>query len=155
MSTPAYSQSTLARTLGLGDAVAIGVGAVVGAGIFVVTGVAAGIAGPAFLVSLAIAGVAAACNALSSAQLAAEYPQAGGTYEYGYRVLHPWAGFAAGWMFLASKAAAAGTVGLGLGAYLAVLAPGVPARAVAVGAVAVFTALNAWGVRKSATAKQG
>ena len=152
MSTPAYSQSTLARTLGLADAVAIGIGAVVGAGIFVVTGVAAGIAGPAFLVSLAIAGVAAACNALSSAQLAAEYPQAGGTYEYGYRVLHPWAGFAAGWMFLASKAAAAGTVGLGLGAYLAVLAPGVPARGVAVGAVAVFTALNAWGVRKSATA---
>lgn len=152
MPTPASPQSTLARTLGLADAVAIGIGAVVGAGIFVVTGVAAGIAGPAFLVSLAIAGVAAACNALSSAQLAAEYPQAGGTYEYGYRVLHPWAGFAAGWLFLASKAAAAGTVGLGLGAYLGVLAPGVPARGVAVGAVIVFTALNTWGVRKSSAA---
>ncbi|HEX8361157.1 MAG TPA: amino acid permease, partial [Longimicrobium sp.] len=86
------------------------------------------------------------------AQLAAEFPQAGGAYEYGHRVLHPWAGFAAGWLFLASKTAAAGTVGLGLGAYLAVLAPGVPARGVAVGAVAVFTALNAWGVRKSAKA---
>lgn len=153
MPTPSGAQSaTLQRTLGLADAVAIGIGAVVGAGIFVVTGVAAGVAGPAFLLALAIAGVAAACNALSSAQLAAEYPQAGGTYEYGYRVLHPWAGFAAGWLFLASKTAAAGTVGLGLGAYLAVLAPGVPARAVAVGAVAVFTALNAWGVRKSSAA---
>jgi APA family basic amino acid/polyamine antiporter len=152
MSTPASPQSTLARTLGLADAVAIGIGAVVGAGIFVVTGVAAGVAGPAFLVSLAIAGVAAACNALSSAQLAAEYPQAGGTYEYGYRVLHPWAGFAAGWLFLTSKTAAAGTVGLGLGAYLGVLAPGVPARGVAVAAVVVFTALNAWGVKKSSTA---
>ena len=38
----------------------------------------------------------------------------GGTYEYGYRVLNPWAGFAAGWMFLASKISAAGTVALGL-----------------------------------------
>ncbi|CAA9331239.1 MAG: hypothetical protein AVDCRST_MAG68-2514, partial [uncultured Gemmatimonadetes bacterium] len=114
MPAPSAAQSaTLQRTLGLADAVAIGVGAVVGAGIFVVTGVAAGASGPAFLLALAIAGVAAACNALSSAQLAAEYPQAGGTYEYGYRVLHPWAGFAAGWLFLASKTAAAGTVGLG------------------------------------------
>ena len=43
--------------------------------------------------------MAATCNALSSAELAAEYPQSGGTYEYGYRVLDPWAGFAAGWMF--------------------------------------------------------
>ena len=151
---PTAQSAPLQRTLGLADAVAIGVGAVVGAGIFVVTGVAAGVAGPAFLVALAIAGVAAACNALSSAQLAAEFPQAGGTYEYGYRVLHPRAGFAAGWLFLASKTAAAGTVGLGLGAYLAVLAPGVPARAVAVGAIALFTALNAWGVRRSAAANR-
>ena len=67
----------------------------------------AGIAGPAFLVGLALAAVAATCNALSSAELAAEYPQSGGTYEYGYRVLSPWAGFAAGWMFVVSKIAAA------------------------------------------------
>ncbi|HYW05833.1 MAG TPA: amino acid permease [Longimicrobium sp.] len=143
--------ATLRRTLGLADAVAIGMGAVVGAGIFVVIGMAAGMAGPALLPALTIAGVAATCNALSSAQLAAEYPQAGGTYEYGYRVLGPWAGFAAGWMFLVSKATAAGTVALGLAAYLAVLAPGLPARGVAVGGVVVFTALNAWGVRRSAT----
>ena len=49
--------------------------------------------------------------------LAAVYPQSGGTYEYGYRVLHPWLGFAAGWMFLASKLAAAGTVALGFAHY--------------------------------------
>jgi len=151
MQTP-DDPATLRRTLGLADAVAVGMGAVVGAGIFVVLGVAAGVAGPALLPALAIAGVAATCNALSSAQLAAEYPQAGGTYEYGYRVLNPWAGFAAGWMFLVSKATAAGTVALGMGAYLAVLAPGIPARGVAVGGVVVFTALNALGVRRSARA---
>lgn len=139
----------LRRTLGLGDAVGIGFGAIVGAGIFVVTGIAAGVAGPALLLALPLAGVAAACNALSSAQLAASYPQAGGTYEYGYRVLHPWAGFAAGWMFLASKTAAAGTVGLGLAAYLARVAPALPGRAVALAAIVVFTAVNALGVRKS------
>jgi basic amino acid/polyamine antiporter, APA family len=139
----------LRRDLGLLDAVGIGFGAIVGAGIFVVTGVAAGIAGPAFLVGLLIAGLAATANALSSAQLAAEYPQSGGTYEYGYQVLTPWAGFTAGWLFLASKIAAAGTVGLGLGGYLAALVPGLSPRWVAVAAILLFTALNYVGIRRS------
>jgi amino acid transporter len=73
------------------------------------------------------AGIAATCNALSSAQLAAEFPQSGGTYEYGYRVLNPWAGYVAGWMFLASKISAAGAVALGLAA--AVGADGLAATA--------------------------
>ena len=97
--------SRLRRDLTLTDAVGVGLGAIIGAGIFVVTGVAAGVAGPAFLVGLLIAGLAASCNALSSAELAAKYPQSGGTYEYGYQLLHPMFGFTAGWMFLVSKLA--------------------------------------------------
>jgi basic amino acid/polyamine antiporter, APA family len=143
---------TLRRDLGLIDAIAIGFGAIIGAGIFVVTGVAAGIAGPALLAGLFIAGIAAAANALSSAQLAALYPQSGGTYEYGYRVLNEWAGFAAGWMFMASKTAAAGTVALGLAGYLDALVPGLQPRVIAVGAIVVFTVLNYFGVRRSSTA---
>jgi APA family basic amino acid/polyamine antiporter len=142
----------LRRDLGLVDAVGVGFGAIIGAGIFVVTGVAAGIAGPAFLVGLFIAAIAATCNALSSAQLAAEYPQAGGTYEYGYRVLNPWAGFAAGWMFLASKIAAAGTVALGLAGYLDTLVPGVHPRVLAVVAILAFTGLNYLGIRRTSGA---
>jgi APA family basic amino acid/polyamine antiporter len=141
--------SGLRRELGLLDAVGVGFGAVVGAGIFVVTGVAAGVAGPAFLLGLLIAGVAATANGLSSAELAAKYPQSGGTYEYGYQVLNPWLGFTAGWMFLASKIAAAGTVALGLAGYLEMLVPGLNPRAVAVGAIIVFTAINYFGVRRS------
>jgi APA family basic amino acid/polyamine antiporter len=146
--TPGVTAS-LRRELGLLDAIGIGVGAIVGAGIFVVLGVAAGIAGPSLLVGLLIAGVAASANALSSAQLAAAYPFAGGTYEYGYRVIGPRSGFAAGWMFLAGKTAALGTVALGIGGYLSALVPGLPPRAVAVAAVAVFTVLNYRGMRRS------
>lgn len=146
------SAGGLRRALGLVDAVGIGVGAIVGAGIFVVTGVAAGVAGPAFLLGLLLAGAAAAANALSSAQLAAAYPRSGGTYEYGYRVLSPALGFAAGWLFLASKITAAGTVALGLAGYLEALLPGLPPRAAAVGAVVVFTALNYYGVQRSSRA---
>jgi APA family basic amino acid/polyamine antiporter len=139
----------LRRAIGLADAVGIGVGAIVGAGIFVVSGIAAGMAGPAVVLAILLAGIPATANALSSAQLAASFPQSGGTYEYGYRLLHPWLGYTAGWMFLASKSAAAGTVALGLAAYLDALAPGVPPRAAAVGAVVLFTILNAFGVQRT------
>lgn len=146
------SRTQLRRDLGLLDAVGIGFGAVIGAGIFVVTGIAAGIAGPAILLALIVAAIAATANGLSSAQLAAAYPYAGGTYEYGYEVLNPWAGFVAGWMFLASKIAAAGTVALGLGGYVQILLPELSPRIVAVAAVILFTAVNYFGIRKSSRA---
>ncbi len=142
------SHTELKRDLGLIDAVGVGLGAVIGAGIFVVTGVAAGQAGPAFLLGLLVAGFAATCNGLSSAQLAAVYPQAGGTYEYGYRLLNPWMGFAAGWMFLASKLAAGGVVALGFGTYLAALVPGVNPRIAGVVLVLVLMVANLLGIKK-------
>ncbi len=145
----------LRRELRLMDAVAVGLGAIIGAGIFVVTGVAAGVAGPAFLLGLLLAGIAATCNALSSAQLAATYPQAGGTYEYGYRVLHPWLGFAAGWMFLVSKLAAGGTVAVGFGSYFAQLLPGVPPKIAAVVATALLTIANLYGIKKAGRLNTG
>ena len=47
------------------------------------------IAGPPVLLALVIAGGVATCNGLSSAQLAANHPVSGGTYEYGHRWLSP------------------------------------------------------------------
>ena len=141
--------SDLRRDLRLVDAVGVGLGAIIGAGIFVVTGVAAGVAGPAFIIGLLIAGVAATCNALSSAELAATYPQSGGTYEYGYRLLHPIFGFSAGWMFLASKLAAGGTVALGFGGYFSQLFPAIPPRYAAIGAALLLTFSNLFGIKKA------
>lgn len=139
----------LSRRLGLLDAVGIGLGAVIGAGIFVVTGVAAGVAGPAFLLGLVIAGFAATCNGLSSAQLAAQYPKSGGTYEYGNQVLNSHWGFAAGWMFLLSKLSAGGVVSIGFGNYFALLVPGVHPKVAALGAVMLLMVANYLGVKKA------
>lgn len=149
MSSPDATDRGLKRDLGLVDAIGVGLGAIIGAGLFVVTGIAARVAGPAFLVALVLAGLAAACNALSSAQLAAAFPRSGGTYEYGTRVLGPRLGFAAGWLFLASKLAAAGTVALGFGAYLEAMVPGIPPRAAGVAAAIALTAANYFGIRKA------
>src|SRR5688500_12175264 len=132
------NKGELKRDLRLIDAIGIGLGAIIGAGIFVVTGVAAGVAGPSFLIGLVVAGVVATFNALSSAQLAATYPQSGGTYEYGYQVLHPSLGFAAGWVFLVSKLAAAGTVALGFAGYFTALFPVASERIIAVIAAVIL-----------------
>lgn len=139
----------LKRELNLIDAVGIGIGAVVGAGIFVISGLAAKVAGPSLLISLILAGIAASANGLSSAQLAAVFPKAGGTYEYGYRVISPEAGFMAGWMFLASKLAAGGVVALGFGRYLNQLFPAINPLWAAVGAVILLVAANLLGIQKA------
>lgn len=139
----------LRRELGLLEAVGVGLGAVIGAGIFVVTGVAARHAGPSLLVSLAIAGAAAACNAYSAAQLAIVFPRAGGAYEFGRRLIHPAAGFAAGWLFTISKIAAGGAVALGFGLYLHEAVPRIDERTGGVAAVLLLTGANLAGVRKS------
>lgn len=141
--------SELRRDLRLVDAVGVGLGAIIGAGIFVVTGVAAEVSGASFIVGLLIAGIAATCNALSSAELAAAYPQSGGTYEYGYRLLNPAFGFSAGWMFLASKLAAGGTVALGFGSYFSQIFPAIPARYAAIGAAVLLTFANLFGIKKA------
>lgn len=142
-------EATLKKVLYLKDAIAVGLGAIIGAGIFVVTGVAAGVAGPAFLVGLLIAGLVASFNALSSAQLAAVYPQSGGTYEYGYRLLNPALGFSAGWMFLLSKLSAAGIVAIGFGSYFHQLVPYFPPMVYSVAAIILLTLANLAGIRKA------
>ncbi len=139
----------LRRDLNLVAAIAIGLGAIIGAGIYVVTGVAAGVAGASFLIGLLLAGLVATFNALSSAQLAASYPISGGTYEYGYRLLHPSLGFAAGWMFLASKLAAGGTVALGFASYFHALVPGIQEKAAAAAAILLLALVNLVGVQKT------
>ncbi|MAY89203.1 MAG: amino acid permease [Pseudooceanicola sp.] len=142
-------ENKLLRVLTLKDAVGVGLGAIIGAGIFVVTGVAAGVSGPAFVVSLMIAGLIAAFNALSSAQLAAVYPQSGGTYEYGYRLLNPALGFSAGWMFLMSKLAAGGVVAIGFGSYFYQLVPLGSPLLISIVAVIFLTLANFFGIKKT------
>ncbi|MEO0474526.1 MAG: APC family permease [Planctomycetota bacterium] len=108
----------LKRELGVLHAVLLGLGSILGTGVFVSIGLAAGIAGPSVLIAIVLAALLALCNGLSSAQLAAAHPVAGGTYEYGYRFLSPKLGFTAGWMFLLAKSASAATAALGVGTYL-------------------------------------
>ena len=138
--------SRLARRLGTFDAVVIGLGSMIGAGVFAAFAPAARAAGNGLLVGLAIAAVVAYCNATSSAQLAAVYPESGGTYVYGRRRLGPFWGFLAGWGFVVGKLASCAAMAMTFGSYAA---PAY-ARPLGVGAVIAVTAVNYVGVKKTA-----
>ena len=139
--------SRLARRVGVGDAVVIGLGSMIGAGVFVAIGPAAGAAGSGLLVGLVIAACVAYCNATSSARLAARYPTSGGTYVYGRERLGPTWGYIAGWGFIVGKTASCAAMALTVGAYAAPTWQ----RPIALAAVAALTAVNHRGVHKTAT----
>jgi APA family basic amino acid/polyamine antiporter len=138
---------TLARRLGLGDAVFIGLGSMIGAGVFAVWAPAASAAGTGLLVGLLIAAVVAFGNATSSAQLAAVHPTSGGTYAYGRAELGPWWGFVAGWGFVIGKTASCAAMALTFAAYAA---PAGWERPVAILAVAALVTVNWFGVTRTA-----
>jgi APA family basic amino acid/polyamine antiporter len=145
--TSVTTAPTLARRLGLGDAVFIGLGSMIGAGVFAAYAPAARAAGTGLLVGLAVAAVVAYCNATSSAQLAAAYPRAGGTYLYGREVLGDWWGYLAGWGFMVGKTASCAAMALTFAAYAA---PAGWLKPVAAAVVVVVALVNCAGVTRTA-----
>jgi APA family basic amino acid/polyamine antiporter len=83
---------------------------------------------------------------MSSARLAARYPQSGGTYVYGRERLGKFWGYTAGWSFVVGKTASCAAMALTVGYY--VWPDG--AHGVAVAAVVGLTAVNYAGIQKSA-----
>lgn len=135
----------LRRSLGVGDAVVVGLSSMIGAGIFAALAPAARAAGAGLLIGLAAAGVIAYCNASSSARLAALYPASGGTYVYGRDRLGEFWGYLAGWGFVVGKTASCAAMALTVGTY----AWPAHAHIVAVMSVLALTLVNYLGVQKS------
>ena len=143
------------REIGLAGAILMGLGSIVGTGVFVSIGIAAGVAGSNVLPAIFFASLLAICNGLSSAQLAANHPVSGGTYEYGHRWLTPTLGFSAGWLFLCAKSASAATALLGLAGYLctatigAQYSGGVLLIVLALVVLAVLTTMTLVGIKRT------
>jgi len=141
------TSGALARSLGTADAVVIGLGSMIGAGVFTAFAPAAAAAGAGLLLGLGVAAVVAYCNAVASAQLAAQYPTSGGAYVYGRERLGPWWGFLAGWGFVIGKTASCAAMALTFAAYAA---PVGWQRPVAVAAVLGLAAVNYRGITRTA-----
>ncbi len=139
----------LARRLGTGDAIILGLGSMIGAGVFAVFAPAAQAAGFGLLAGLAVAAAVAYANAAASAQLAAAHPTSGGTYIYGRERLGEWWGFTAGWAFLVGKTASCAAMALTFATYL-LPAAGWSQRLLALAAVAALAAVNYRGITGTA-----
>jgi APA family basic amino acid/polyamine antiporter len=117
-----------------------------GAGVFSDMWVDVLAAGRWYLLAVALAGGVALANALSTAQLAARYPVAGGAYTYGRAQLGPLPGHLAGAAFVVGKTVSVAVGALVLGAYVL---PG-HSQGIASAAIVAAWALNARGITKTA-----
>ena len=90
------------RGLGTGSAMALTIANMVGVGAFTTSGFAlATLGGPGpVLAAWLVGGAIALCGALSYAALGRALPESGGEYLYLSRLVHPVAGFLAGWVSL-------------------------------------------------------
>lgn len=113
------SEKGLKRTLGAGNLVALGIGAIIGAGLFSITGgAAAANAGPAITISFVVAALGCAFAGLCYAEFASMIPVAGSAYTYSYATLGELIAWIIGWDLVLEYALGAATVSISWSRYL-------------------------------------
>lgn len=113
------TEKGLKRTLGAGNLIALGIGAIIGAGLFVRTAAAAGqAAGPGVTMSFVIAAIGCAFAGLCYAEFAAMIPIAGSAYAYSYVTMGEIVAWIIGWALVMEYALGAATVSIAWSEYL-------------------------------------
>ena len=119
LSQAADSEKGLKRTLGAGNLIALGIGAIIGAGLFVRTAAAAGqAAGPAVTLSFIVAAIGCAFAGLCYAEFASMIPIAGSAYAYSYVTMGELIAWIIGWALIMEYALGAATVSIAWSEYL-------------------------------------
>lgn len=115
----ADNEKGLKRTLGAGNLVALGIGAIIGAGLFVRTAAAsAEAAGPAVTISFIVAAIGCAFAGLCYAEFASMIPIAGSAYAYSYVTMGELIAWIIGWALIMEYALGAATVSIAWSEYL-------------------------------------
>jgi len=110
---------SLQRTLGAGNLVALGVGAIIGAGLFVRTANAAAQAsGPGVTLAFVLAAFGCVFAGLCYAEFAAMIPIAGSAYTYAYTTMGEFVAWVIGWALIMEYALGAATVSIAWSEYL-------------------------------------
>src|SRR3984893_5149999 len=153
--SPAVPRASLLRTLRQRDLFLLFIGSVIGSGVFLAPGLILrqldGSVGYSFLVWI-IGGILSLLGALTYAELAAANPEAGGLYVFiraGFARMSP---FLYGWcLFLVIASGSVAALARAFTRYLAEIYHLTPFEAtiVSVAMIAVVTAVNVWGTRKS------
>ena len=158
MTTPQSSTvaTDLKRELGLFDAVMINAGTMIASAIFIVPAtVAAAVHGTAVMTLVwVIGGIVSLLGALSIAELAAAYPEAGGQYAYLREAYGTVWAFLYGWAnFAVINTASIAAIAVGFARYIGFFTPlsETAIRIVAIASIVALTILNCRGVRLGAT----
>ena len=115
----ADSEKGLKRTLGVGNLIALGIGAIIGAGLFVRTAAAsAEAAGPGVTLSFAVAAIGCAFAGLCYAEFASMIPISGSAYAYSYVTMGELVAWIIGWALIMEYALGAATVSIAWSEYL-------------------------------------
>ncbi|MGG6310440.1 APC family permease [Paenibacillus macerans] len=111
--------TSLQKGIGMPQAIALYIGAVLGSGVLIVPGLAAEMAGPASLLAWGFMTLLILPMALSMGLLSAKYPNAGGVSHFVTRAYGERAGTLVGWFFLMSVPIGAPVAALTGAGYLA------------------------------------
>jgi APA family basic amino acid/polyamine antiporter len=155
-SPPPPASTDLKRELGLFDAVMINAGTMIASAIFIVPAtVAAAVQGTAVMTLVwVIGGIVSLLGALSIAELAAAYPEAGGQYAYLREAYGTVWAFLYGWAnFAVINTASIAAIAVGFARYIGFFTPlsETAIRVVAIASIIALTLLNCRGVRLGAT----
>ena len=156
--TSTATTTELKRELGLFDATMINVGTMIASAIFIVPAtVAAAVTGSLTMTLVwIVGGVASLLGALSIAELAAAYPEAGGQYAYLREAYGQVWGFLYGWAnFAVINTASIAAIAVGFARYVGFFTRSplseAAIRIIAILSIAALTWLNCRGVRLGAT----
>ena len=154
--TSSAAPTDLKRELGLFDATMINAGTTIASAIFIVpAAVAAAVHGTALMtVVWIVGGIVSLLGALSVAELAAMYPEAGGQYAYLREAYGTVWAFLYGWAtFAVINTASIAAIAVGFARYIGFFIPlsELAIRVVAIASIAALTWLNCRGVRLGAT----
>jgi len=145
----ASSSPSLKRALGLPSLLVFGLAYVAPISVFTTYGVASNLSSGRLALAYLVATMAMLLTALSYANLARWFPEAGSVHTYASRVLHPHVGFLAGWAIALDYVMIPVINVMIAGIFGASLLPAVPAWTWAVAWLVTVTALNALGIEST------
>lgn len=113
------------KTLGSGDLISMGIGAVIGTGIFILPGTVAALhSGPAITISFVIAALVCSTAAMCYAEFSSALPIAGSAYSFGNVVFGEIVGWFLGWALVLEYMLSVAAVSTGFSAYFKSLLAG-------------------------------
>lgn len=140
------AKEELKRGLGLGGAVSILMGYVIGASIFILIGPIAFKTGPALWVTYLIASLPAIFMCFTAAQIGSSLPVAGANYVLVSRTMGPFWGFMTVWTIMITTLIGIPLVAYGLAEYLGFFIPGLPPMGTAIAVTIIFGIVNIIGI---------